>query len=201
MRVLQLSVGGYDHNFSYVLEDGGEAALVDPAGSWGMIRRELAVGGLLVLRYILLTHGHADHSEALEEAAHDFPDAEICGHPGNPAVQRRLADGEVLPLGGTSIEVLFTPGHSRDSVCYLFDRSALFTGDTLFVDCVGFARKPEALHDSLKRLAKLPGRTVIYPGHDYGRVPFRPLAEEKRENPYLGCSTLEEFKIQLKESV
>ena len=201
MRVLRLEVGGYDHNFSYVLMDGGEAALIDPTGSWEMIRRTLVSEGASHIRYILITHGHVDHFGALDAVERTFPDAEICGHPENPAARRKLADGEVLPLGGTSIETLFTPGHSRDSVCYLCGGTALFTGDTLFVDCVGFARKPESMYSSLNRIAGLSGDITIYPGHDYGRVPCRTLAEEKRENQYLNCRTLEAFKIQLKELV
>ena len=197
---MQLSVGGFDHNFSYAVGD-GETALIDPTGAWQVISDALSENGMSTVRYILLTHGHCDHMEELETSKRTFPEAEVCGHPGNRAVSRKLADGETLPLGTSSIEVLFTPGHSADSVCYLCDNSALFTGDTLFVDCVGFARKPESLYSSLRRISKLPGNVTVYPGHDYGRVPFRTLAEEKRENPYLGLPTLEEFKIQLKELV
>ena len=200
MRVLQLSVGGFDHNFSYAVGD-DETALIDPAGSWQVICDALAGAGISQVRYILLTHGHSDHLEDLEAAKRAFPEAEVCGHPGNRAACRKLADGETLPLGSSSVEALFTPGHSPDSVCYLCDRSALFTGDTLFVGCVGFARKPESMYSSLKRLSKLPGNITVYPGHDYGSVPFRTLAEEKLDNPYLGCPTLEEFKVQLKELV
>lgn len=200
MRVLQLAVGGFDHNFSYAIGD-EDTALIDPTGAWQVIEGALAGAGISSVRHILLTHGHSDHREALEAALRAFPEAEVCGHPGNSAAHRHLADGETLSLGKNSIEVLYTPGHSRDSVCYLCDRSALFTGDTLFVGCIGFAPRPESMYSSLKRLAKLPGDITVYPGHDYGRVPFRTLAEEKRENPYLGIPTLEEFKIQLKELI
>ena len=201
MRVLQLAVGGFDHNYSYVIGSAGAAALVDPAGSWPLIREALDSDGISSLSFILLTHGHFDHRDALKAAKRDFPGVEVCGHPDNRAASRKLADGEELPLGECSVKVLFTPGHSPDSVCYLCGDSALLTGDTLFVDCVGNARDPEALYGSLKRLSGLPGETVIYPGHDYGVVPCRTLAEEKRLDPYLRCRTLEEFKIQLKESV
>ena len=200
MRVLQLAVGGFDHNFSYVIGS-GDAALVDPAGSWQLIREALDAGGISSIRYILLTHGHTDHFDALKEAKRDFPDAEVCGHPDNRAASRKLADGEELSFAHGTVKVFFTPGHSRDSVCYLCDNSALLTGDTLFVDYVGIARDPDLLYDSLRRIAALPGELVIYPGHDYGVVPFRTLAEEKRLNRYLRCRTLEEFKLQLKESV
>lgn len=199
MTVTQLAVGGFDHNFTYLATDGDEALLIDPTGDADVVRSALAEHPAVRMRYILITHGHEDHMGLLDAMRERFPDAEVCGHPGNRRAERKLADGEVLPLGGAGIETLYTPGHSRDSVCYLADREALFTGDTLFVDYVGFARKPEVLYSSLKRLAKLPGTLTVYPGHDYGAVPHRTLAEEKRCSRFLTCPDLDAFKQQLKD--
>jgi glyoxylase-like metal-dependent hydrolase (beta-lactamase superfamily II) len=199
MRVMQLAVGGFDHNFSYLVADpDGEAVLIDPTGDLEVLRFAW-LNARPRVRYILVTHGHGDHVERLAEAREAFPDAEVCGHPGNRYVTRKLADGEVLAVGSGSIETLYTPGHSRDSACFLADGEALFTGDTLFMDYVGFARKPETLYSSLRRIAKLDGGITIYPGHDYGNVPHRSLAEEKRVNRFLNCPTSDEFKNQLKD--
>ena len=199
MRLLQLAVGGFDHNFSYLLQSGTAAMLVDPTGSTDFLRSAIRDAGVTEVGYIRLTHGHADHYEALEAMKCDYPAAEICGHPGNPVASRRLQDGESLQCGDCRVDVLFTPGHSRDSVSYLVNDEALLTGDTLFVDYVGFARNPESLYSSLRRISKLPPTIVIYPGHDYGSVPYRTLAEEKNNNPYLCASSLSEFKIKLKD--
>ena len=199
MKVFQLAVGGFDHNFTYLGTDGGEALLIDPTGDAETVDAALENLPEVRMRYILVTHGHADHVGLLDEMRRRYPEAEVCGHPGNRYVSRKLADNETLPLGPGAVETLYTPGHSRDSVCYLANRAALFTGDTLFMDYVGFARKPEVLYSSLKRLAKLPESLTVYPGHDYGSVPHRTLAEEKRSNPYLNCATAEEFKTKLKD--
>ena len=199
MTVFQLAVGGFDRNFTYLGTDGGEALLIDPTGDAEIVNSALETLPNLRMRYILVTHGHADHVELVDAMRRRFPEAELCGHPGNRHAERKLADNETLELGGSRVETLYTPGHSRDSVCYFADRSSLFTGDTLFVDYVGFARRPEGLYSSLKRLAKLPESTTVYPGHDYGCVPHRTLAEEKRHNPFFNCPTLDEFKQQLED--
>jgi len=199
MTVIQLAVGGFDRNLTYLATDGGEALLIDPTGDPEIVNPALEKFARTGLRYILVTHGHGDHLGLLDEVHRKFPEAEICGHPGNRHIRRKLADNETLPLGASQVEVLYTPGHSRDSVCYLADRKHLFTGDTLFMDYVGFARSPEGLYSSLKRLAKLPGDTIVYPGHDYGSVPYRTLAEEKRLNRFLNCPNQDDFKQQLKD--
>ena len=201
MQLRQLAVGGFDHNFSYLIYDGTDGAAVDPAGAPKLLCSAIAEAGIKNLGYILLTHGHSDHYDALATLKTEFPDAEICGHPGNRAAVRHLSDGECIRCGNCLIKTLFTPGHSQDSVSYLVDDEALLTGDTLFIDCVGFATRPDGLFASLKRIAKLPGKIIIYPGHDYGRVPFRTLAEEKRCNPYLSCHDLTAFKNQLKDLI
>lgn len=199
-HVRQLAVGGYDHNFSYLITaDDGDAALVDPTGDCEVIRRAIAAAGKITPRYILLTHGHQDHCECLGEARGYFP-AEVVGHATNPVSGKRsVFNGVKLPFGGGWIEVLGTPGHTRDSLCYrLSDDSALFTGDTLFVGCIGFCRSKD-MYDSLTaRILPLPDSITVYSGHDYGTVPFRTLGEEKKDNPYLNCPTLEAFRQQLR---
>ena len=199
-QVRQLNVGGYDHNFSYLITaDNGDAALVDPTGDCEVIRRAVEAAGEITPRYILLTHGHQDHCECLGEASGYFP-AQVVSHPTHPLSGKiRVGNGSKLPFGDGWIEVIGTPGHTRDSICFqLSDDSALFTGDTLFVGSVGFCRSKEMYDSLMNRILPLPDSVVIYSGHDYGKVPFRTLGEEKRDNPYLNCPTLEAFRQQLR---
>ena len=199
-QVQQLNVGGYDHNFSYlVVADNGDAALVDPTGDCEKIRRAVEAAGPLTPRYILLTHGHQDHSECLGEVCSFFP-AGIASHPNHPLSGRiKLHDGMRLPFGGGWIEAIAMPGHTRDSIAFrLSDDSALFTGDTLFVDCIGFCRSKDMFDTITKKLLPMPDGLVVYSGTDYGSVPFLTLGEEKKFNPYLNCPTLEAFRQQLR---
>ena len=198
-QVRHLAVGGFDHNFSYlVTAENGDAALVDPTGDAEVIRHAVEAAGTITPRYILLTHGHLDHCQALGEAAGFFP-APVVAHPSNPMAGKcRLRDRQVLPFGSGGIEALFTPGHTRDSVCYrLADDSALFTGDVLFIGCIGFCRSRDMYRTLTRRILPLADNLTVYSGHDYGPVPFRTLGEEKRENPYLNSPTLEAFQQQL----
>ncbi len=144
-RVEQLPVGGYDHNFSYlIVAENGDAALVDPTGDCNVIRHAVEAAGTITPRYILLTHGHQDHSECLGEVRSFFP-APVASHPTHPlAGEIKLYNGRKLPFGEGWIEAIATPGHSRDSISFrLSDDSALFTGDTLFIGCVGFCRSKD----------------------------------------------------------
>jgi len=86
---------------------------------------------------------------------------------GSPS--RLLRDGERIDLGGRSIEIIHTPGHSQGSVCYLCNDEFLITGDTLFSNNYGrcdlWSGNDEEMRQSLLRLRTLPSSLTIYPGH------------------------------------
>jgi hydroxyacylglutathione hydrolase len=92
-------------------------------------------------------------------------------------------------LGDCGLEVIETPGHTRSGVCYLLsdekgERRALFTGDTLFVAGCGraFEETPDVFWDSLQKIKRLPGETLIYCGHDYALENFRFALSLEPEN-------------------
>jgi glyoxylase-like metal-dependent hydrolase (beta-lactamase superfamily II) len=162
------------------------------------------------VRYILNTHGHADHVGAnkklktlmgaptcMHEADDQFfslaqvreASSRELGFPAPDPVDIKLKDGALLEVGDLKVEVIHTPGHTPGSVCYLVEGN-LFTGDTLFVGAVGrtdlTGGSLETLLDSLdKKLLPLPKETVVWPGHDYGDTPTSTLAREMEENPYI----------------
>jgi hydroxyacylglutathione hydrolase len=188
----QIPCGG-DRNFSYLLGDleSREAALVDPGYGPGELVERARVAGLRLV-WILNTHGHSDHTggnEEIRELTGARLAASGCGdHP--------LKDDDRLYLGNLEIRVLHTPGHTRDSVCFLVS-GKLITGDTLFVGKVGGTHDSDSArleYESLRgKLCQLPPETEVWPGHDYGVRPSSTIGDELRENPFLLRTTFESF--------
>ena len=147
---------------------------------------------------ILLTHGHYDHTGAVGELQAKWPEtpvylnrrdvyADACTQQLFPLLSGDVRDydeGDTVAVGGLTVTVLATPGHSEGSVT-LRCQDALFCGDTLFagscgrVDLAGGV--PAQMGASLKRLAELPGNYAVLPGHG----PATTLDAERADNPYL----------------
>ena len=200
ITVKQLRVKGFDDNFSYLLYgENGDAAIVDPCGDFSVIQQAIqSIPISLIPRYILITHAHRDHISALQQVLEIFP-AQIVAHP-QTKVQRDITptDHELLPFFNTVIECLYTPGHTADSICYrLDDDSAIFTGDTLFIDCCGYCQAETMFKTMREVLFPLADSLTVWSGHDYGYTPFATLGEEKQKNPYLKIDNFAEFKQEL----
>ena len=173
------------------LEDGKTAALIDPAGVPANLLRAIAAGPY-ALRYILVTHQHADHCDATAAVAAAFPDARIVMHRSDAHAIGELArtalpivDGDELPFGdGAAIRMLHTPGHTDGSSSFLF-RSTLFSGDTLFAGSIGGAFGQTTGYEDIRtsvrtKLFALDDATVVMPGHG----PPSTIGEEKAHNPF-----------------
>src|SRR5215475_13926083 len=147
-----LSAGGCQ---SYLVgcADSCAAVLIDPEIS--LIDRYLALAARdgLRIHYMIDTHTHADHFSATRELARRL-EVPIAMHRASPApfVDLRLDDGEMLVVGKLRLQVLYTPGHTRDSMCLRVE-DRVFTGDTLLMGATGRtdlpSGDPEALYDSL----------------------------------------------------
>lgn len=180
---------GGDRNLAYLIADEQSklAAVVDPSYDPLAIVAFARDHGYSI-EYAFNTHDHSDHTNgnaALERAtgvcALKYGDTE-------PKTGRRIEHEAVLPLGGLTLRILHTPGHTPDSICLLAN-GAVFTGDTLFVGKVGgtnLAEEARAEYRSLhETLLRLPDETRVYPGHDVGRQPESTIGEERQTNPFL----------------
>ena len=146
--------------------------------------------------YAIDTHTHADHNSAcklmrerygLQVVMHRATDA--------PYVDIRVEDGDAIAFGLCSLKVLYTPGHTSDSMCLLFD-DRVFTGDTLLIGGCGRTDLPggsaESQWDSLRRLEALDNEIRVYPGHDY-REAVSTIGDEKQKNPRMALTSINEF--------
>lgn len=186
-KIIPFFASGYESN-SYLLISDNEAALIDAGVDARSVLSVLSREGAK-LKYVLLTHGHFDHTLSANELRQKTG-AKLLVHKND---EEMLADakksalwlffgkddaigqadglldgGDELLLGDEKIQVIHTSGHSKGSVCYRADDS-LFTGDTLFKNGYGrfdlYGGDPNELLDSLKRLALLSEDITIYPGH------------------------------------
>ena len=157
-------------NYLYLLAEGADAALVDP-GDPAAARAAAAELGVRP-RWILHTHGHADHTAGSQELRREL-DAEVLGHAADArwfAPDVDLAGRSALSLGALRIRIHHTPGHTPGSVLLEWE-GRLLTGDTLFGMGCGNCRNggdPARLAASfLEVVAALPGDLEVHPGHDY----------------------------------
>ena len=93
---------------------------------------------------------------------------------------------------------MYTPGHSKDSICLLLDDQFILTGDTLFVGNCGRVDLPgsdaKEMYESLfNRLAKLNENLILYPGHNYGPTSISTIGDEKKTNSVLQSRSKREF--------
>ncbi|RAP33117.1 hypothetical protein DID77_03615 [Candidatus Marinamargulisbacteria bacterium SCGC AG-439-L15] len=202
VSIYQYQLGPMD-NFLYILVDDATklAAVVDPAWDVSFLCKELDRLGC-VLDKVLLTHGHHDHINGLNDllSTHAVPVYLSKYESGalTPEVPSLIGcdDNDDIPLGDSLIKVMHTPGHSPGCQCFLVGND-LISGDTLFINGCGRAdlggSDPHALYQSLERLKKLPDDTTVYPGHDYGDRPVDTIGEQKTTNPYLLAETEKVF--------
>ncbi len=180
------------NGYVFFLDGGREAALVDPAGIPQNLLRLLRDGDYH-LRYILITHKHADHCDATADVAAAFPAAKIVMHKldvhaiGSLANKATLLrDGETLPFGEDStIRMLHTPGHTDGSSSYLFQNCAVFRRHAIRGQRRRRVRRlPAPTRTSStalrSKLFTLPDDTVVMPGHG----PPTTIELEKQHNPF-----------------
>ncbi len=188
--ISSMRVGLFQTNCYFIHREGDlDTIVVDPGDRAESIFMEVSRQKLNVTG-ILLTHGHFDHILGVKEfkaktSAKVYAganEAELLKNPTINASERvrrpesivpdvLFQDKEQVTIGDLSFEVIFTPGHTKGSVCYYFrEAGILISGDTLFEESVGRCDFPtgseSALLSSIKeRLMVLPDETKVYPGH------------------------------------
>jgi len=199
----QFRVGPY-LNFTYLVADaeGGDGVVIDPSFGIDPVLEAIDARSVKV-RYILNTHSHPDHVAGNQDVR-DRTGAKVVAHRVAPLHQDvSVDDGDAFAAGRLKFEVVHTPGHTKDSVLYVFEGNVA-TGDTLFVGECGRTDlpggDPSEMYDSLhRRLVALDDALVVLPGHDYGSTPTSTIGREKRENYTLAPRTREEFVQFLRE--
>ncbi len=203
MLIKTITVGAYETN-CYVVADEKtlECAVIDPGADAAAILDYLEETHLRC-RFVLLTHGHFDHTGAVSDILAET-DAKLLLHKADvgvtvggdyyrfvpPEGAAYYAEGDSVCLGALSFTVIETPGHTPGSVTLLCaeagsDDKVLFTGDTLFRDSCGRTDFPgsstEDILRSLKRLAELPGDYEVLPGHGFSST----LERERAVNYFM----------------
>jgi glyoxylase-like metal-dependent hydrolase (beta-lactamase superfamily II)/rhodanese-related sulfurtransferase len=171
-------------------ENSCAAALIDPELSLIDRYSALAARDGLRIHYVIDTHTHADHFSATQQLAKRL-NVPVAMHRLSPApfVSLALDDGEMLAIGKLRLQVVHTPGHTRDSMCLQVE-DRLFTGDTLLIGATGRtdlpSGDPEALYDSLfNRLLHLDPQLRIHPAHEYKGRSHSTIEQEIAKNPRL----------------
>lgn len=182
-----------------------KAALVDPKKE--NISRYLALLAYHNLRLDALidTHTHADHATGSFELQR-LLGTRLIMHRRAPAplVSEHVDDGDSISIGSISIKVLYTPGHTPDSISlYVGDR--VLTGDVLLIRGTGRADfaggDAGEQYDAITgRLFILPDETLVYPGHDYRGNTQSTIGEEKLHNPRVTGRTREQY-VELMDSI
>lgn len=206
MILKQVKVGPMQ-NFSYIIgdEESKEAAVVD--AGWEIDKLISIVSKeKLNIKKIILTHSHYDHVQKVDELAsktsetiyfHEDDYNEIKKIIKNPNIKIvKLKNSDEIKMGNIKIKIIHTPGHTPGAICLLVENK-LLTGDTLFVNAIGRTDLAGGdsikLFESLQKLKKLNNDIEVYPGHDYGEIPFSTIGNEKKNNPYFKCDTKEQF--------
>ncbi len=206
---VKIFMGGDDSATSYIIyNEQREAVLIDPSFKATKIVKWLKEESINLLA-ILLTHGHFDHIEGIEEVKKSFScliyieksDEVLLDNPyKNGSVlfgkyvqvvekTENLWDEETLHFSDIEVQVIHTPFHTPGSVCFYFPKiQSLFTGDTLFYRSIGRTDLPlgnaKDVANSLLKLKKLyetNGDMKVYPGHGNSTS----LEKEMEFNPFM----------------
>lgn len=193
MKIMSLELGDYGTNCYIVYDENTKnAVVIDPGAEAEYIMKYVDKEGLAV-KLILLTHGHFDHTGAVDELrsltgaevwVHENDNKDRLGKIDLSGYAKYFDEGDEIKLDSLSFKVLNTPGHTPGSCVFIAD-GVIFAGDTLFAGSCGRTDFPggswEQMLASLKRLSGLDGDYTVLPGH----MGATTLSRERATNPYM----------------
>jgi glyoxylase-like metal-dependent hydrolase (beta-lactamase superfamily II) len=178
LSITKLAVGPMDNNAYLLRASNGEGLLIDAANE---ADRLIELIGDTPITWIVTTHRHGDHWQALAEVQ-AATGAAVVAHPDDApelpvTVDDEVVDGDVIRFGDAAVSVIHLRGHTPGSVALRYDAEGrlagsphLFTGDSLFPGGPGKTMNPKdftSLMDDLEQrvFGPLPDETWVYPGH------------------------------------
>jgi glyoxylase-like metal-dependent hydrolase (beta-lactamase superfamily II) len=186
--------------YTYLISsgDGREALIIDPVlenvNEYISILKELD----LRLVKVIDTHIHADHVTGASKLKDITKCSTIMGnHTPADSVEIKVKDDEYINLDNLKIRAMYTPGHTSDSYSFLMD-NYLFSGDTLLINGTGRTdfqngNAKDSYNSIFNKLLKLPEETLLYPAHDYKGKKVSTIGKEKKQNPRLQVSSVNEY--------
>jgi hydroxyacylglutathione hydrolase len=189
-------------NFGYLIHDPETAATASiDAPEAGPIIKALEREGWN-LTDVLVTHHHHDHVGGIAELKQKYNCRVVAPHDKKVAIanaDQRVANGDVVKVGGLLARVLETPGHTLDHISYVFDSEKIvFAADTLF--SIGCGRVFEGTYpvmwDSLLKLRALPDDFRLYCGHEYTAANVKFALTVDPSNPALQARAEEVAKLR-----
>ena len=161
MEIIKIVTGVLDEN-CYILKQNNTCLVVDPGDDYSKIKE--AIGEDKVLG-VLITHSHFDHIGALRNFL--------------------TSEEKEYEIGDFKFNVIYTPGHSKDSICFYFkEEKTMFVGDFIFRESIGRCDLPGGdtieMNNSIANIKKYPKDITLYPGH----YETTTLDYEINNNPY-----------------
>ncbi|MGN0733455.1 MAG: MBL fold metallo-hydrolase [Emergencia sp.] len=205
MTVKKFITGPVQANTYLVYDDTKDGFVVDPGAYNAQLNQMIEQEGIN-LKYIVLTHGHADHIGGVESVLKLCPDAKIIAHKleeemltkpelnisveiyGKPIIIKTdifVDDMDSVKCGNMELVFMHTPGHSVGGMCILCD-GCIFSGDTLFRASIGRTdfeggSFPQIIKSIKEKLFVFPDNTLVYPGH----MSETTIGYEKEYNPFV----------------
>lgn len=204
MKFIIYPAGAYGTNCYIVYDESSNYGFVIDPGEDGDEIINIINKKCIKIKFIILTHGHFDHTGAVNMIKNEFKipvfinekdNALVSGDGKNNGnllqssdtiiIDRFINDGEIINYGNESLKIIYTPGHTEGGISVQIG-NVLFSGDTLFRSSIGRTDfkggSYEQLIDSIKKkLLVMPDETEVYPGHGTSTT----IGFERKNNPFL----------------